>query len=67
MLVSCYSEYFSIYSAIIDEVYMVFTFSEKAKIAFVYFGKRPTDKKEGERISTLEPKVGNIFDCSSCI
>ncbi len=44
-------------SAVIDELYMVFTFAEKSKIAFVYFGKRPTEKKDGERINAFEPKV----------
>ena len=40
---------------------MVFTFLEKSKIAYVYFGKRPTEKKEGEKLSALEPKVCNVY------
>ena len=36
---------------------MVFSFLEKSKLAFVYFGKRLTEKKEGEKLSAMEPKV----------
>ena len=36
---------------------MVWSFSEKSKVAFVYFSKRSTDRKEGEKLSSLEPKV----------
>lgn len=40
---------------------MVLTFSKKSKIAFVYFGKRPNDKKEGEKLSSLDPKVSILI------
>eukprot|EP00794_Sanderia_malayensis_P012196 gene12196-13452_t len=49
-----------IHHAVIDELYMVFTFAEKSKIAFVYFSRRPTEKKETERLNTLEPKIALI-------
>ena len=44
---------------------MVWSFSEKSKVAFVYFSKRSTDRKEGEKLSSLEPKV--IFFATSNI
>jgi len=47
----------TIHCAIIEELYMVWSFSEKSKVAFVYFGKRSTDRKEGEKLSSLEPKL----------
>ena len=36
---------------------MVWSFSEKSKVAFIHFGKRPGDRKEGEKLSSLDPKV----------
>ena len=49
------------FAAIIEELYMVWSFSEKSKVAFVYFGKRSTDRKEGEKLSSLEPKVSLFY------
>ena len=51
-----------VFSAIIEELYMVFTFSKKSKVAFVYFGKRLLDRKEGEKLSSLEPKVTSYLE-----
>ena len=52
------------FAAIIEESYMVFSFSEKSKVAFVYFNKRSTDKKEGEKLSSLDPKVHSTVSAS---
>eukprot|EP00795_Rhopilema_esculentum_P008512 gene8512-14511_t len=46
-----------IHNAVIEELYMVLAFTEKSKIGYIHYGKRPTERKEGEKLSSLELKV----------
>ena len=56
------NELSSLFSAILADSFLLFSLMDRAKLCYVYLNKKPTlDFKKLDKLSTLEPKVPEIW------